>query len=113
MLNIHYLCSPVVLIGIAGALGILLHSDGIFPPAHRVTTCTKVAAVQELNVADYDCFRFRENYSTQLIVDIISRLNCDLHRFECTCIHDCIKRLVKFNDAIISQFLCCSFTVTY
>ena len=90
LLNIHYLCSPVVLIGVAGTLGILLHSHGIFPPAHRVATCTKVVAVQELNVVNYHCFRFRENYSTQMKVDIISTLNCDFHRFECTCIHDCI-----------------------
>ena len=35
------------------------------------------------------------NYSTQLIVDIISILNCDFHRFVCTWIHDCIIIIIK------------------
>ena len=57
VLNIHHLYSPVVLIGVAGTLGVLLHSDGIFPLAHPVTTSTEAAAAQELDVDNYNCFR--------------------------------------------------------
>ena len=77
LLNIHYLCSPVVLIGVAGTLGLLLHSHGIFPLAHHVATCTKAAAVQELNVDNYNYYNYMTvldsggNCSRPVIINII------------------------------------------